>query len=66
MITARRKVVEEALAGRLGGPCSWGTRLRQRDGHREGLLELDVSRARLGAAPNVFDTCQNQRVQLQV
>ena len=48
-VTARRKVVEEALAGRLRDEWSmysWGTRLRQRqlDDHREweGLLGLDV------------------------
>ena len=42
MMTARRFEVEVALAGLRSGPCGWGTRLRQLDGHRKGLLGPDV------------------------
>ena len=48
-MTARRLEVEVTLAGLRSGPCGWGTRLRQRDGHRNGLLGLDVH----GSAPTV-------------
>ena len=41
-MTARRFEAEAALAGLRSGPCGWETRLRQLDGHRNGLLGLDV------------------------
>ena len=41
-MTARRIEIEVTFAGLQSGPCGWGTRLRQLDGHRNGLLGLDV------------------------
>ena len=41
-MTARRFEDEVALADLRNGPCGWGTRIRQREGHLNGLLGLDV------------------------
>ena len=39
---ARRIEAPVALLGLRSGPRGWETRLRQLDGHRNGLLGLDV------------------------